>query len=1060
MCAAETTGRQSDSDIGSDELIADIVSLTEEAIALQRNGEDRKAIPVFEEALRKSNAAMGGDDPFVASLQRGLGSLYQAQGNFAKALELYDSSLAIREKAFGPDHPEVANTLNGLASLCRDRGDYARAVRLYGRSLSILEKEPEQDHAAVSATLDGLAQALQTQGDFPRALSLYERSLKIVEQTLGAEDPQVAIGLNNLAEFYREQANFEKALALYQRSLQISKKALNFNHPETATTLNNLALLYQKRGDYAEALRLFQQSLEIRERLLGDQHTDVAASLGNIGRLYRELGDIPQALSMHRRSLAVMENAFSGDHSYVAQALMDLGITLDYGATSSESISLYRRALAMRERVFGQIHPEVADSLDTLGSTLEAAGNYAEALPLLERSLEIRRQCFGETHARVAETLAGMGILYQRLRDFQKAEALYERSLDIAEKTLGTNSPTASAILENSAVLAVSSGKTRQGVVMFQKWFSRWRFRQASELSTLPEKYAFLSATDNLDAISRLHSVGAADRESIPVCANQLAFGKAFLEEVQAAQTALEADPQVATHNLREQHQDLQMQLVRLSESGLPLNEREAKRLELQNNLGDTESRLAERSKLVAQAIRERNQTLTEIARTLPRQSVLVDFINYTRYDFRTITNLWKEHRYAAYLTFPLTTESTNLVVERIDLGEASVIDAAVSTVMRRMSAGQYRARDLKAAIEDLDRLVYAPLAQHLTNVSHLIVCPDGQLNLLPFEMLRHNGRYLIEDKTISYVTSGREVLRLAQPRDSAATTSAPLVMGNPDFDLDLGGNRRELALANGAQSSPLNVSPESQSLLTSAATRMLSRDFRGNLYFTALPGAELEATNVAMALGSETILRIGPDARESELKQTKSPRVLHLATHGFFLPDQERQHPDRADTPFAMASDQPWKTSGETWENPMIRCGLALAGANHAGAITNAVEEDGILTGLEAALLDLQGTELVILSACDSGSGDVKIGEGVMSLRRAFRIAGAETVLASHWPVDDKATSQLMTEFMRRWQSGESRAEAWRGAQLSLLHSKGTGTDFSDPHFWAAFTLTGDWRQ
>ena len=138
-----------------------------------------------------------------------------------------------------------------------------------------------------------------------------------------------------------------------------------------------------------------------------------------------------------------------------------------------------------------------------------------------------------------------------------------------------------------------------------------------------------------------------------------------------------------------------------------------------------------------------------------------------------------------------------------------------------------------------------------------------------------------------------------------------------------------------------------------------------------------------------------------------------------------------------------------------MVRCGIALAGANHAQQITNAVAEVGLLTGPEASLLNLQGTELVILSACDSGGGEVKIGEGVMSLRRAFRIAGAQTVLASHWPVSDKATSQLMTEFMRRWRSGEPRAKAWREAQLALLHSK----DFSNPYFWAAFTLTGRWR-
>ena len=141
------------------------------------------------------------------------------------------------------------------------------------------------------------------------------------------------------------------------------------------------------------------------------------------------------------------------------------------------------------------------------------------------------------------------------------------------------------------------------------------------------------------------------------------------------------------------------------------------------------------------------------------------------------------------------------------------------------------------------------------------------------------------------------------------------------------------------------------------------------------------------------------------------------------------------------------------------MRCGIALAGANRVRLITNALAEDGLLTGLEASLLNLQGTELVILSACDSGTGEVKIGEGVMSLRRAFRIAGAETVLASHWKVSDAATSRLMTEFMRRWRAGEPRAEAWRAAQLSLLRDKSDRDNPSNPYFWAAFTLTGQWR-
>jgi CHAT domain-containing protein len=237
---------------------------------------------------------------------------------------------------------------------------------------------------------------------------------------------------------------------------------------------------------------------------------------------------------------------------------------------------------------------------------------------------------------------------------------------------------------------------------------------------------------------------------------------------------------------------------------------------------------------------------------------------------------------------------------------------------------------------------------------------------------------------------------------------------------------------------------------------RSLSRDYRG-LRFKPLPGAEIEACRVAKMLGKDCVLLLDANAREAALKAVKSPRVLHLATHGFFLSDQEFIHANgwRGDLLPSGNLTSPRSLSGEDSENPMVRCGIALAGANHALEITNALLEDGLLTGLEASLLNLQGTELVILSACDSGTGEVKIGEGMMSLRRAFRIAGAQTVLASHWSISDKATSQLITEFMRHWQAGEPRAQACREAQLSLLHSK----TFSNPYFWAALTLTGQWR-
>jgi CHAT domain-containing protein len=661
-----------------------------------------------------------------------------------------------------------------------------------------------------------------------------------------------------------------------------------------------------------------------------------------------------------------------------------------------------------------------------------------------------------------------MAILYQLVGDWKQAVSLLQQSLTIRERALGNEHPDTTRSLEFLARCFANQGNLSKSLFFFDETISRQRHHILGQLLTPAGERSEQPIEPLFAELDALYSLGSAATNNFPkavrVAAQQSSLSKAFLEEVATTQSALETDANTSTHELRQQYTDVQAQLARLPDAKLDVTQRDTMRHDLQIELGQLEAKLAERVGLVAQTIRERNFTLADVARDIPTEAALVDFIQYQRYDFASKPNEWKESRYAAYLTFPLARDATNIVVERVDLGEAAPINEAVELVCKRMSAGQFAAKDLSPALQQLSDLVYAPLAPYLTNVSHLIVCPDGQLSRLPFEMLPVGNKFLVEEKTISYVTSGREIVRIASPKPSIHSSKS-LVMGNPDFNLDLNvaqasqpaGSAGILARSHGdAKQDASQLAGKMPALLSSAATRSLSRSYRG-MTFTPLPGSGVEATNVAKLLGSDAVLRLGPEAREAELKAVASPRVLHLATHGFFLSDQEFKHTNsgRADLLAGLDAQQRVPTTKNDWENPLVRCGIALAGANHAMQITNAIAEDGLLTGLEASLLNLQGTELVILSACDSGTGEVKIGEGVMSLRRAFRIAGAESVLASHWSVSDKATSRLMTEFMRRWRAGEPRAQAWREAQLELLHSK----DFSNPYFWSAFTLTGQWN-
>jgi CHAT domain-containing protein/tetratricopeptide (TPR) repeat protein len=875
------------------------------------------------------------------------------------------------------------------------------SINLLERALELTQTALGSEDSVVGELAYRLGQRHADAGDYERALRLFEQSLAIREKALGPEHPDVSDCLNDLASVYEELQNYDEALSLYKRSLAIAEKAYGKEHPEVAITLCNMADTYREKSAYAEALRVGQRSLQIREKVFGSEHPDVADSLITLAAIYRDMGDSAQALQMAERSLAIMKKSLRPDHPLVAECLYTLAEIQKDRRNFGQALLLHQRALVINEKISGPEHPDVFRSLSSLAELYAITGDLQRSISTLA-DLSSRQRRYLARHFQTSSWMVA-----SRVADLFRSTSEIFQTLCAAEETNKTNSIAADA-------------------------------------------------------------------------AESSALSKAFWEEVQAAHAALEADQQIKTGELYSQYQSLQSQLTRLPEIELDQGKRDSKRVGLEAAMSRVVGELAQRVGLVAQRILEQSLTLTVIGRELPTESALVDVIQYRRYDFAAKTNQWKEQRYAVYLTFPLANDSTNVVVKRVDLGEAAPINEAVELVCKRMSANppQYRARDLPAALQKLSQLVYAPLAPHLTNVSHLIICPDGQLSRLPFEMLPVGNKFLIEEKTISYVTSGREVVRLANQSNSKPKTqnSKSLVMGNPDFDFDLGSARVPRAVVAVpattstnkllAQRTAMMVEETDMSGATPDttretralhATRSLSRSYRG-MKFNPLPGSGVEATNVAKLLGGDAILRLGADAREAELKAVVSPRVLHLATHGFFLSDQEFKHTNsgRADLLVGLDARQRVPTSQSDWENPLVRCGIALAGANHALQITNAIAEDGLLTGLEASLLNLQGTELVILSACDSGTGEVKIGEGVMSLRRAFRIAGAESVLASHWPVSDRATSRLMTEFMQRWRSGEPRAQAWRAAQSELLHSK----DFSNPYFWAAFTLTGQWRQ
>ncbi|HEX6622770.1 MAG TPA: CHAT domain-containing protein, partial [Pyrinomonadaceae bacterium] len=394
-----------------------------------------------------------------------------------------------------------------------------------------------------------------------------------------------------------------------------------------------------------------------------------------------------------------------------------------------------------------------------------------------------------------------------------------------------------------------------------------------------------------------------------------------------------------------------------------------------------------------------------------------------------------------------------------VDLGAVESVDGDLARLLAALKCPQTvddirkcpSVAEVKRLARAADERVMRPVRKLLGDTRHVFVSPDGALNLLPFAALvDENGKYLVETYSLTYLTSGRDLLRL---QAGAGSREPPLVVADPAYD--------------GARAFP---TPTARIQAGEESARRSGE--MGAMRFRPLPGTAAEAKALGAALPGVRVLT-RERATEAALKQVTAPRVLHVATHGFFLPDQPQQTAAEDARGITLSGGGGPPVPARV-ENPLLRSGLALEGANQR---RGAGGEDGILTALEAAALDLWGTKLVVLSACETGVGEVKNGEGVYGLRRALVLAGSESLVMSLWQVSDEATKDLMVSYYKRLLAGGGRTEALRQVQLEVLRGGGRAAggqgrclfcepgkagaprDLSHPYYWAAFIQSGDWR-
>ena len=953
--------------------------LCNEVLNLRRAGKAADALPLASRALEIQEKNLDAENPDLARTLNLLGNLYSDTSDYEKAEAVYQRALVIRTRVFGEMNPNVASTLGDLGVVYRLQGEPDRAEPLYQRALAIREKSLGKEHPEVARTLNNLGNLALDRGDYVAAEKIYLQALAIREKTTDPNDPVMAAAFNVLAVNYGELGDYVKAETMYLRALSISEKNLSPEHPTIATYLDNLAGIYQDLGDFDKAEPMYQRALAIREKTLGPDDLMVSVSLNNIGNFYQE-----------KKNYAEAEKA-------------------------------YLRSLDIREKIYKEKpHPWIVQSLYNLGDLLRVAGDLTRAESYAQRSLAVAEKLQGADNVSLTYALTGLANVYQETGKFQEAEPLYRRVLAIYDATLGAEHPTKAKILTALATLYLAKGDLPSAV------------STQAQANSITEKYLTLnlalgseqkkliylnSLSKMLDRTLTINFYAKDKKEANEMAVTDVLQRKGRVLDAMADTLAVlrqrfNPEDRNLLDNLNEANAKLSLLVLNgpknetLAEHQKQIAALEEKRDALEVEVSRRAAGFYETSKPI---------TLESVRANIPENAALVEYAVYHLIAPKQgkESKESEETHYAAYVV------GRQGDIQMKDLGKASEIDAAVEDF--RQTLHDPKSRNAAQSGRFLDDKIMKPLRGLLGDKKQILVSPDGALNLIPFEALvDEQNKYLVENYSFTYLTSGRDLLRMQTARTSK---SKSLVIADPTFGDPL------------AEQTAKVDSREKTKRRSVTATRNLS-----DTYFAPLGGTLQEARSI-QTIFPEAATLTEAQATETALKQVVAPRLLHIATHGFFLED--------------AGLNSASKTRGgevkTTVENPLLRSGLALAGANRRDG---SAKDDGILTALEASGLNLWGTKLVVLSACDTGLGDVKNGEGVYGLRRAFTLAGTESLVMSLWAVSDSVTRELMTNYYKNLKTGMGRGAALREVQLQMLKKKGR----EHPFYWAAFIQSGEW--
>ena len=971
------------------------------------------------------------DHPDYASTLLNLGVIYRVAGKYGRAEPLLQKCRIIREKIDGKEHPSYASILCELAFLYRYQGKYEQAEPLFLEAIPIIGKNIGKETPHYAYYLNALGNLYGDMGKYEKAEPPLQKCKVIREKIYGKEHYEYAFILHNMGYLYARMGQYERAEPLYLESRAIIENTHGREHTSFANNSNNLAILYKAMGQYNKAETLYLEAKSIREATLGNKHPDYAQSIENLAILYDVMGQYERAEPLYLEAQGIQEYVHGKEHPHYGRNLENLALMHQSMGKYEKAESLYFEAQNILVKTLGKEHPDYARILGNQAVLHKATGEHDKAESLYLEAYSILDKKYGKEHPLFALNLNNQAILYHAMGEYDKAESLYLEAYSILDKKLGKNHPYYAAALNGLATLYRDLGEYNKAEPFFLEHSKINKLLIDRAVHHLSErdlgKYLsqFQKSQHKILSFAQL----ARSEKLTPACYNNSLFYKGFLLQAsnRLRKLALSNETTTEQFNLLKGYQRRLAALY-----AQPIAERDSAlvaQLEIESN--DIEKELA---RTVAGWGQARQQVKWHnVQAALQTGEAAVEFVHYRYYGKEETDSTM----YAALLVKPGQSSPSF-----IPLFEERTLDSLLSPhgerkadyVNQLYSIADRGLKPIRQSQKTLYEIIWQPLEKELEGIQTIYYSNSGLLHRLNLGAIP-----ITEDETLAdrySLVSMNSTRQLVIPDDLKPAEQDGVLYGGIQYEMD----STAIAAANqGLTSDLFAVRGE----LTFSYSDASNRGGKWNY----LSGTEKEVnqlTSILTQTGNKVAVRKGYAATEESFetigRQSASPRIIHLATHGYFFQDIPSQGQGETEPVFKLS------------DHPMIRSGLILAGGNYAWQTGKPLKpnmEDGILTAYEISQMDLSHTELVVLSACETGLGEIKGNEGVYGLQRAFKIAGAKYLIMSLWQVPDKQTSILMKTFYKKWLEEKMEIpEAFRAAQMEMR-------DFGfDPYQWAGFVL------